>query len=73
MDSGDLLIFEDMGAYSLSCVTNFNGYGEFKIVYIIPESDVQNLKNGCLKHISSRNMKKDIFENILGNLSSESK
>ncbi|XP_065061738.1 ornithine decarboxylase-like isoform X7 [Rhopilema esculentum] len=73
MDSGDLLIFEDMGAYSFSCVTNFNGYGEIKIVYIIAESDVQNLKNDCLRHISSRNMKKDTFENMLEKFTSESK
>ncbi|XP_065061735.1 ornithine decarboxylase-like isoform X4 [Rhopilema esculentum] len=72
MDSGDLLIFEDMGAYSFSCVTNFNGYGEIKIVYIISESDVQNLRNGCLRHISSRNMKKDAFENMLEKFTSES-
>eukprot|EP00795_Rhopilema_esculentum_P008172 gene8172-14101_t len=38
MEVGDLLFFESMGAYSLALSCRFNGYGNVKICYVVPES-----------------------------------
>lgn len=38
LDIGDWLWFDDMGSYTTSTSSNFNGYGTSVIVYYINES-----------------------------------
>ena len=38
LDIGDWLWFDDMGSYTTSTSSNFNGYGTFATVYYITES-----------------------------------